>query len=176
MLGNIKISETDDSFYKLFETCKLHFRTLNDLQPLQNFIIDFFDGRKNVATGVHALALNAIEHGNLEIGYDLKGELLLEDCWQDEVLKRLDMLEYKDRQAELVLTRKDGGIYILITDQGKGFNWQKYLKIDPVRSGSKHGRGIAIANSLSFDKLSYNEAGNQAVAFVSDESLFSWAK
>jgi len=125
---------------------------------------------------VHALALNAIEHGNLEIGYDLKSELLLEDIWQEEILKRLKQPEYMERKAELVLTRKDGGIYIIIGDQGKGFNWQKYLKIDPVRSGSKHGRGIAIANSLSFDKLSYNDLGNQAVAFVSDESLFNWAK
>jgi hypothetical protein len=48
------------------------------------------------------------------------------------------------------------------------------MKIDPARAGEIHGRGIAMANSISFDKLTYNEKGNKAVAFVADQSSLNW--
>ena len=156
----------DDDGFGLIETCKLSFRTLNDLERLNAFMQRMFIDQKGAVTGIYALALNAIEHGNLGIGYEMKAELMMEQTWQQEVEKRLQEARYKDRQASLVLTHKDEGTYVIITDQGQGFQWQDYMSVDPSRSARAHGRGIAIANSLSFDKLGYNEMGNQVTAFI----------
>ena len=48
------------------------------------------------------------------------------------------------------------------------------MSIDPARAGDNHGRGIAQANSMSFDELKYNQEGNQAIAFVGKEKALSW--
>jgi hypothetical protein len=142
----------------LMETCKFTFRTLEDIRALDDLLNKFFNDKKQAMTGIHALMMNAVEHGNLGIGYERKAELLVEGLWKEEIQKRLEEPEHIDKRAELVLTRKDGGTYIMISDRGPGFNWGDYLKVDPGRAGRKHGRGIALAYSLSFDKLTYNDA------------------
>jgi hypothetical protein len=48
------------------------------------------------------------------------------------------------------------------------------MAIDPSRAGDNHGRGIAQANAVSFDKLVYNPRGNQAIAFVSGQAKLEW--
>lgn len=82
--------------------------------------------------------------------------------------------EYKDRFVEAVVTHKENGTYVVITDQGAGFNWRRYMMIEPSRAKDNHGRGIAQANAISFDKLTYNEQGNQAIGFVSKTKDIEW--
>lgn len=159
---------------RLVQTCELEFRTLQDLDTLISFIRALLGYDKKILDGIHAVCLNAIEHGNLQIGYEFKAELLAENLWEEEIHKRLNHPENKNKKAKLVLTKKDGGFYFIVTDQGQGFDWQKYLNIDPGRAGQKHGRGIAVANAMSFDKLSYNDVGNQVIAFVSGGKKFAW--
>ena len=65
-------------------------------------------------------------------------------------------------------------MYVVITDQGDGFDWKKFMRIDPSRAGDNHGRGIAQANATSFDKLTYNDKGNQVIAFVGLEKQLEW--
>ena len=38
---------------------------------------------------------------------------------------------------------------------------QQYLEISPERSSDTHGRGIAMANLLSFDNIEYKGNGNR---------------
>ncbi len=161
-------------YLTLLETCKLKFRTLKDLSLVLEFTKDLFPGNSNILTGVRAIGLNAIEHGNLDIGYQYKAELLAEKRWEEEVKMRLEIPEFANKFAEALFTKKDGGTYIIITDKGNGFDWQKYFDIDPGRAGLGHGRGIAIAKSLAFDKLSYNQEGNQAIGFVEDKKGLDW--
>ena len=170
-----KLQKSDlDAFFTMMETCKLRFRTLEDIDNLSFLIMSFFIKKKKVLTGFYALALNAVEHGILQIGYERKAELIAENKWQEEINKRLIDPKFKDTFAELMISRKDGGTYIIITDPGEGFDWKKYITVDPARSGQNHGRGISLAKNLSFDKLNYNETGNQVVAYVSDEEEFGW--
>ena len=61
-----------------------------------------------------------------------------------------------------------------IIDTGKGFQWRKYMEIDPARAQDNHGRGIAQANAVSFDQLEYNDIGNEVTAFVSNEAELDW--
>ena len=170
-----KSSDYDlDELFDLMDTCKLSFRTLEDIDKLTFFVMTYFKDRKKVLTGFYALALNAVEHGILNIGYERKAELLAEDKWHEEVQERLQSEKYKGRQAEFVLSKKENGTYLIITDPGDGFDWKKFVNVDPTRSGQSHGRGITLAKNLSFDKLTYNDPGNQVVALVSDKNEFTW--
>ena len=45
------------------------------------------------------LLINAVEHGIAKIDYDEKSELNLKGCWEDEVLKRLDLPENRKKFA-----------------------------------------------------------------------------
>jgi DNA-binding response OmpR family regulator len=119
-----------------------------------------------VVMGLSELLVNAIEHGNLEIGYDEKSRLLVEQNWQDEIERRLALPDYIGRQAVVEVERRADGLVFTIRDQGSGFDPEKYLEIDPKRVFDAHGRGIAMARLLSFDDLRYEEGGRCAIATV----------
>lgn len=147
-------------------TCTFTFRTPDDLSAIMRSLTDMFTTHTHALTGIHALALNAIEHGNLEIGYLSKAEYLEEGSLQENIQTRLNDPAYAARMVEMTLTREEDGLYVVITDQGPGFDWKNYINIDPARAGQKHGRGIALAKSLSFEKITYNEAGNQVIGKI----------
>lgn len=168
--------ESDKAFDSagLIETCKLRFRTLEEAESVADFMMRFYPDPQRVLPGLHALLANAVEHGNLEIGYEQKTALIASGEWVAEIMRRLGMEEYRGRMAETVISRRENGIYAVITDQGKGFEWKRYMTVDPSRAGDSHGRGIALACAKSFDKVTYNEAGNQAVTFVSKRLRLQW--
>ena len=58
--------------------------------------------------------------------------------------------------------------YIVGTDfeQGKGFDWSKFLSFDPDRAFDPNGRGIAMARTMSFSSLEYQGCGNVVVARI----------
>ena len=119
-----------------------------------------------VVMGLSELLVNAIEHGNLEIGYEEKSRLLQNQGWQDEVERRLALPDYHERTASVEVERAAEGVIFTIRDQGSGFEPESYLEIDPTRVFDAHGRGIAMARLLSFDDLKYEEGGCCAIALV----------
>jgi CheY-like chemotaxis protein/anti-sigma regulatory factor (Ser/Thr protein kinase) len=119
-----------------------------------------------VVMGLSELLVNAIEHGNLEIGYEEKSRLLENDGWHDEVERRLELPEYADRQATVDFERRPESLVFTIRDDGPGFEPEPYLAIDPSRVFDAHGRGIAMAKLLSFDELTYEDGGRCAIATV----------
>ncbi len=160
--------------FNLIHTCKFHFKTVAEAECLAGFMAHCFPDPERVLQGLAELLINSVEHGNLEIGYHKKTELLDENRWLEEVTARQESGKYKDRVVEAVITQKDDGIYLVITDEGPGFDWNRYMTIDPSRAGDTHGRGIAQARAVSFDKLTYNEKGNQVIGFVSKNQLLEW--
>ncbi len=160
--------------FDLIQTCKFRFRTLTEAECLAAFTAHCFPDPERVLPGLAELLINAVEHGNLEIGYERKSQLLDNGTWAAEIERRLELEPHLNRTAELIITRKDDGFYAIITDQGGGFNWRRYMTIEPARAGDNYGRGIAQANAVSFDKLTYNEQGNQAIAFVGGSPQLEW--
>jgi len=160
--------------FGLIHTARFELRSLEEAEALAAFMAHCFPDPQRVLVGLADLLINAVEHGNLEIGYDRKGELLAAGVWRAEVERRLKLPEYKDRIVEALLTRKDNGIYAIISDQGKGFDWKAYMVIDPARASHNHGRGIAQAKAVSFDHMTFNEAGNRVVAFVGEGQALEW--
>lgn len=160
--------------FHMMRSVQFELRTIEEAEALAQYLANFFPEPERVVQGIAELMINAIEHGNLEIDSAAKAEFCRRGIWQREIQQRLASPNYADRKVDVVLSRKNGGIYIIVTDEGKGFDWKSYLKINPARATETHGRGIAMANSINFDKLTYNEIGNKAVAYVADTSQFEW--
>lgn len=160
--------------FNLIESCKFTFSTLAEAESLAAFMANCFPDPMRVLAGLGALMMNAIEHGSLGIGYERKGELIARGIWRSEVERMQHLEEFEDRRVTATIAKKDDGIYVIIEDMGAGFDWKDFIQIDPARAGDSHGRGIAQAASSSFDRLTYNEAGNKAVGFVSHIKQLEW--
>ncbi|MFA5593541.1 MAG: response regulator [Micavibrio sp.] len=160
--------------FQMMESCKCRFSTLEEAESLAPFLANCFPNPQRVFAGIAGLLLNAVEHGLYKIGYGKKTDLIETGTLRAEILRRQASPEYQGRHAEAVMMRKDNGVYLIVTDDGDGFQWKRYLTIEPARAKDHHGRGIAHAAALSFDKLTYNEKGNQAVAFVMAAQDLEW--
>ena len=119
-----------------------------------------------VVTGISELLINALEHGNLKIGYEEKSKLMRRGMWQIEVDRRLNASENVGGFIELEFQVATDTVQIRIRDQGPGFDWMPYMDFDPDRAFDPHGRGIAVARLSSFDDLEYIGVGNEVIATV----------
>jgi CheY-like chemotaxis protein len=120
--------------------------------------------------GLFELLVNAIEHGNLEIGYHEKTRLLTEHRWMEEIESRLHRTPYSDRIVRISVSEVENGVQYRIQDQGRGFKSKPYLQLQTHRAADNHGRGISFANRLSFDRLEFHATGNDVYAFVAKEA------
>lgn len=142
------------------------FRDLEEGRLLANYLARACPEPERVIRGLQELLVNAVEHGNLGISYAEKGRLVLEGTWHDEVLRRLNLPQYRDREVEAEFLREPDRLQFTIRDRGPGFDWRGYLDFAPERAFDLHGRGIAMAVKLSFDGLEYQGNGNTVVAWV----------
>lgn len=115
------------------------------------------------AVGLMELLSNAIEHGNLEIGYEKKCKCLWADTWEHELSARAADDTFGKREVHVQVSRHHNALSIAISDEGRGFDWQQHLYSDraPGMSVEPNGRGIAKA-MIMLDDLRYNEKGNEA--------------
>lgn len=143
------------------------FRTLDEVAELAQLLAELCPNPQGVAFGLTELMINAIEHGNLGISYREKTMLLMENDWRPEVERRLALPQFCNRRARIRCERQPVGIRFTISDDGNGFEWQRYLDFDPSRVFDPNGRGIAMAQRTSFSKLEYIGNGNTVVATVS---------
>ncbi|MEM7620574.1 MAG: hypothetical protein AAF228_08930 [Pseudomonadota bacterium] len=116
-----------------------------------------------VGIGVFELIMNAIEHGNLEIGSNLKQSLIKQSKLSDEITARLSCSEYETRKVVVKFDERDDHHVFEIQDEGNGFAIEEYWHFDKT---SFCGRGIYIAKSLCFDDLQYRNDGTCAVAII----------
>ncbi|MGE0408695.1 MAG: hypothetical protein AB7P23_05460 [Amphiplicatus sp.] len=152
---------------KRIETGKFRFRTIEEADALSRLLAFAFPEPDRAARGLSELMHNAVEHGNLEIGFREKSRLLDDDMLGAEIARRLQDPRYQARVAEAVLARRDDGVYVVIKDAGAGFDWSEFVKFSPARAAHRNGRGIQVARLTCFDKLSFNETGNLVSVFTS---------
>ena len=150
----------------LLKNAHFQFSTLQHVKQLSTLLANTCPDSEAVITGLSELMINAVEHGNLEISYEEKTTLIAESNWREEVESRLQMDQFKQRQADVHYHRDDDKITIVIEDKGKGFDWKKYIDFDSERILHSHGRGIAMANKFSFDKISYNDSGTEVTISI----------
>ncbi|MBN8218048.1 MAG: response regulator [Spirochaetes bacterium] len=146
--------------WRLVEGASFTFRTPDEADHMASLLARLAPDPEKAVVGFFELLLNAVEHGNLGITYAEKSALILEDRLRDELERRLADPVRGARRARVDLTRQGKQRVLSITDQGGGFDWRHYLAFDPNRAAHPHGRGIAMACSLDFGKVEYQEPGN----------------
>ncbi len=145
----------------LMEFGRFNFQTLAQASDLATMLANACPNATRVVTGLSELMINAIEHGNLGIGYDEKSELNISGEWLKEIERRIESSANKNKWACISFEQDQDKITISIKDQGRGFDWHNYLELDPDRAFDNHGRGIAMAKMLSFDSIEYIGTGNK---------------
>jgi CheY-like chemotaxis protein/anti-sigma regulatory factor (Ser/Thr protein kinase) len=151
-----KLRESENP-YRWIDEVKFRFRTLAEGEYIAVRIANAAASPQYVIA-ISELITNAIEHGNLGITYQEKSELVERGEWLQEIERRLNLPEHRDKHVHLTLQREGNTMTVVIEDQGPGFDWEQYLKMDEVRVFDNHGRGIAIANS--YLKLEFLGKGN----------------
>jgi anti-sigma regulatory factor (Ser/Thr protein kinase) len=151
---------------KNLDSAEFNFRSHEEVNGIATLVAKATSDPERVVLGLSELMFNAVEHGNLGISYAEKSEFLLHGTWADQVASRLADPEYASRRAVLRFERIPGGTSFLVRDQGKGFDWSKYLTINPERMFDLHGRGIAISAASCFDQLEYHGVGNEVEAVL----------
>jgi hypothetical protein len=150
------------------KTTRLHFKfyhsalkDLENIHALSQSLAHYFPAPDCCVTGIHELLTNAVEHGNLAIGYKKKMELLHEGKWLEEMARRLSMSEYRHRSVDIRLACNSDECSLIITDEGRGFCWKDFTR-RPVLGRQVSGRGLQIAFASGFHQLSFNDVGNAA--------------
>jgi DNA-binding response OmpR family regulator len=135
-------------------------RTLEEAQELAVVIASATPDPEH-AMVISELITNAIEHGNLGITYEEKGKLLDQDQWEQEVERRIAMPENSKKQVVVRIKKVQDVLRVEIEDEGKGFDYSRYLRIDESRLFDNHGRGIAIAAATL--NLRFAGPGNKVI-------------
>lgn len=163
LLASLKVTK---SSVKLLKDASFQFRDLNDVAAVSSLIACTCDEPEKIAMGLSELMINAIEHGNLQIGYKEKSSLRKKGLWELEIAHRLEMPEFKEKFASVNVVNDPEKVTFTITDQGNGFEWDSFLDFDTARVMDNHGRGIAMANKLYFSKLKYEGNGNKVTVMI----------
>lgn len=151
---------------QLMQAGRFQLSTLEEASQLANFLAHASLCPESSVLGLSELLINSIEHGNLGITYAEKSELKRSDAWRTEVERRGLLAENRGKRVTVEFSRAADRLTIRISDEGEGFDWQKYLDFDPERAFDLNGRGIALARASSFDTLTYEGGGNVVVATI----------
>jgi CheY-like chemotaxis protein len=147
----------------LMQKSVFHFKTVQEAGNLAYYIANCLPHPSKAIFGLHEILVNAVEHGNLGIGYEEKTDLILRGALNEEIERRLSQDNYANKYVQLYFNLEDGGATVRIKDQGHGFDWHKYLQVSPDRACDPHGRSIALAREYSFSELEYVGDGNEAL-------------
>ncbi len=150
----------------LIERSDFSFASPKEARDLTIFLSNFFPDPQKVSIGLNEMLLNAIEHGNLGLGYAEKGILTAKGQWEAEIARRLKLPQYADKRVSVHYEKGRTEISLSIRDEGDGFDWRGYLTLDLGRARDNHGRGIAMSKAISFDEMTYSDKGNEVCCIV----------
>ncbi len=148
------------------QIAKFHIKTVEDAKSLSCALALMTPNPQEVAVGLFELMTNAIEHGSLGISYQEKTHLIQSNRLQKEINRRQRLPEYASKIVTVEFERKLDCLQFTIRDMGKGFDYTPYLDFSIERAMDCHGRGVMIANKLSFDELFYQDNGCTVVGRV----------
>lgn len=144
-----------------FVSGEFHIKTPDEAENISFLLGSLFPRPELAVSGLYELAMNAIEHGNLEIGFDAKSKLIAASALENEIANRLSMPKNADKKVVVTYHNDGRQQTVTIADEGPGFDWRPYMEIEPSRATKGNGRGIAKANLISFDNLTYHGNGNK---------------
>ncbi|MES2984715.1 MAG: response regulator [Pseudomonadota bacterium] len=155
---------------KAMRFCQIAVRTMTEAEDTACFLASCFPDPERVVMGLMELLANAVEHGNLAVTFEEKNKLLTDNTWRSELDRRALLPEHAGKLVDVTYQHKEEGYLVQISDCGAGFDWKRYWHINPSRATASHGRGIARARLMAFDRLAYNEQGNQVTLMVAHDA------
>ncbi len=150
----------------LIQQAHFQIKTVEDAKSLSSVLAYITPNPKETCVGLFELMLNAIEHGNLNISYLEKTELIKKDGLQKEICRRLSLAENSAKRVSIIFNRTPEKLEFTISDTGNGFDYLPYLDFSIERAMDNHGRGIMIANKLSFDELEFQNNGSKVTGRI----------
>jgi len=162
----VEAKNNTDDIFRHINDITLQFKTIEDARKIAASLALLYPDSEKALLGLTEIMINAVEHGNLEISYEKKSELLKNNFWNEEISARLAEKKYKERLVFVKLYRTEDKIIVTVTDEGQGFNWSDYMEIHTERLSASHGRGIALAKMISFDSMTYHGRGNSVECVV----------
>jgi len=128
---------------------------LRDIQGLHKYKEDLF-------LILSELYVNALDYGVLHMDSTLKREVGGFEKYYKERERRLNNLKEGWVKIDLADKKNDknGCLTITVEDSGKGFKYEERFAKE-INADTKHGRGVALINSLA-KSLKYNKEGNRA--------------
>lgn len=163
--NHLEIHNAIESLHRvmpLMKQARFVYQSIDHAKNLSSLMGLMTDDPKGIGIGFFEIMINAVEHGNLGITYAEKTDLIKNGTLHDEIQKRLSEPQYADKYVEVELTQEPGKLEVTVTDMGNGFDFQNYMEFSLERAMDNHGRGIMMANSLSFDALIYSNGGRTA--------------
>ena len=148
---------------RMLRRVELECQTREEAEELADVIAGLLPDPVQGRLGLIELLLNAIEHGNLEIGRTLKCQLLRELRFEAEIEARMQQDQYRDRRVRVRVELMYPYIEIEIRDDGRGFAWRNALAAGFTSDDTPNGRGIALASRACFPTLEYLDPGNVAI-------------
>jgi hypothetical protein len=145
----------------LLDQAVFRLRTLDEARVLSAALASLCADPDAAGFGLLELLANAVEHGNLGIGFEDKARLLAAGRWEEEVAARLAADANAAKFVEVRCARARGRLAVSIRDAGAGFDCSPYLEIDQARAHRPNGRGIALAREVAFETMRYRARGNR---------------
>jgi anti-sigma regulatory factor (Ser/Thr protein kinase)/PAS domain-containing protein len=164
-------SVADDALTTYLDSERQHYRIGNLLLVADDLsyritrnLLKYIDKKEHnmIRIAIREMIINAIEHGNLAITFDEKTKEMGDDNYFTYLNERQKDPRFKGRTVAVDYLVNSEKVEYIITDQGRGFDYQKYLQgdIEANEAMLAHGRGIALAKNI-FDEIRYNDTGNQ---------------
>lgn len=115
---------------------------------------------ESVTLALTEAMINAIEHGNLEVGYEQKSEALKQNRYQQLLDEKMSNPKFASRTVTLEGKITPRKAWFQVTDQGSGYDWGDLPNpSDPENLMREHGRGLSII-MLFMSEVGFNERGN----------------
>lgn len=129
------------------------------MQSLEEFGIQSDIGTAQICMAVEEALANAFYHGNLELDSALKEDGT--DHFARLAKERCEKTPWKDRRVRILELATPIGLWLTISDEGRGFDVAAALKRteDPM-SILASGRGLVMMKAFT-DDLVFNPTGNE---------------
>ncbi len=160
-----RASRTEQSM-GLLEEGSFFFRTESEAVDMAATLSLVCPDPREQLIGLTELMVNAVEHGNLAITSEEKQILIKENRLAEEIERRLSSAEFGGRRAKIHYKRDEKHVVFRIQDEGAGFDWMNHSTDLEDRLLQLSGRGIALANMISFDGVLHRGRGNGIIAWV----------
>ncbi len=119
----------------------------------------------DVRIALREAIINAIEHGNLQMTFDVKTEAHRAGSYFDLIRERQMDPALNEKKVRVTCSLNDERVSYVISDEGHGFDITSMESMHPDDINATvltHGRGLNMIRS-AFDTVRYNEKGNQVL-------------